>query len=261
MKGRIASLSVPTIAVICFFVIWHYAVTFFQVPSYLLPTPRTVIEAFIHGYASGSYWPHLYATLTEMVIGYLIGCSIALIMGALVAEWNLLERIVYPFVVALQSVPKVALAPLLIVWFGFGLTSKVVLVALICFFPVFINSTTGFKSSDPNLLRLYRAFKASRKTIFLNVKLPSAAESIFAGLQIAVVLALIGAVVGEFISARAGLGFLIQSSTLNFDVSTMFAAIISLSIIGVTFTFTLRKIQSVVVHWKDSVERQVISNH
>ncbi|MGE0340988.1 MAG: ABC transporter permease [Xanthobacteraceae bacterium] len=261
MKKRIGSMIVPTVAVITFFVLWHYAVTWFQVPSYLLPTPKTVIEAFVDGYSSGRYLPHLLATLTEMVLGYLIGCTIALIMGALVAEWNLLERIVYPFVVALQSVPKVALAPLLIVWFGFGLSSKVVLVALICFFPVFINSTTGFKSSDPNLLRLYRAYKASRKTIFLNVKLPSAAESIFAGLQIAVVLALIGAVVGEFISARAGLGFLIQSSTLNFDVSTMFAAIVSLSIIGVTFTFVLRKLQNLIVHWKDPVDRQVISNH
>ncbi len=250
---------VPILAVILFMVGWHYAVTFFKVPSYMLPTPGVVVEAFIDGYASGRYLPHLFTTLQEMILGYAFGCGFAFMLGALVAEWKLLDRIVYPFVIGLQSVPKVALAPLLLVWFGFDITPKIILVALICFFPVFINAATGFKSADPNLLRLYRAFSASRGTIFWNVKLPSAAQNIFAGLQIAVVLALIGAVVGEFLSAKQGLGFLIQQSTLSFDVATMFASIISLSMIGVVFTFVLRKLEMKIVYWIDSVERPVVS--
>lgn len=256
MNMRLKSVILPAASIFVFLVAWHSAVTLFQVPTYLLPTPRVVIEAFIGGYVSGAFWPHLATTLSEMVIGYVIGCSVALVLGALVAEWETLDEIINPFVVALQSMPKVALAPLLLVWFGFGMTSKVVLVALICFFPVFINSSTGFRSSDTNLLRLYRAFSATRLTVFCNVKLPSAAMNIFAGLQIAVVLALIGAVVGEFVSAKSGLGYLIQSSTLNFDVATMFAAIISLSLIGIVFTGVLRVVQRRVVYWNDTVEQR-----
>ncbi len=256
MSIRLRRVLLPVASILVFLFLWHFAVTFFQVPSYLLPTPRVVIEAFVGGYASGLFWPHLFTTLSEMVIGYIAGCGVALVLGALVAEWEVLDEIVNPFVVALQSMPKVALAPLLLVWFGFGITSKVVLVALICFFPVFINSAAGFRSSDTNLLRLYRAFSATRLTVFWNVKLPSAAQNIFAGLQIAVVLALIGAVVGEFVSAKSGLGYLIQSSTLNFDVATMFAAIISLSLIGITFTSVLRAVQRRVVYWNDTVEQR-----
>ena len=155
-----------------------------------------------------------------------------------------------PIVVAIQSIPKVALAPLLIVWFGFGVSSKMVLVALICFFPVFINSFYGFRSANPDLLRLYKAFGSSRLHVFRQVKLPSAASSIFAGLQIGVVLALIGAVVGEFVSSKEGLGYLIQSSTLSFDVATMFASVVSLSIIGITASTLVRWVQARVVFWE-----------
>ncbi|MEI6113831.1 MAG: ABC transporter permease [Burkholderiales bacterium] len=243
---------IPIVSVLAFLLLWHFCIGWFDVPDYLVPSPQAVIEALWHGYVGGRFWPHLFTTLTEMSLGYTIGCVTALLLGALVAEWQDLERVLYPFIVALQSMPKVALAPLLLVWLGFGLASKVVLVALICFFPVFINSVVGFKSANPDLLRLYRAFNASRFQIFISVKLPSAADAIFAGLQIAVVMALIGAVVGEFLSARSGLGYLIQSSTLNFDVATMFAAIASLALIGVTLTSLIRLLHRRIVFWSDS---------
>lgn len=248
---RLKDILVPAIAVVAFFVVWDRSIDWFSVPRHLLPRPGDVLTALWNGYVGGRYWIHFFTTLKQMWYGYLIGCSVALILAAMVAEFRMVERVVQPFVVAFQSMPKVALAPLLIVWFGFGMTSKVVLVALICFFPVFINAVTGFKSASADHLRLYRAFNASRLSIFWNVKLPSAAETIFAGLQIAVVLALIGSVVGEFITARHGLGFLIQASTLSFDVATMFAAIISLSIIGVVSTTMIRLIQARVVHWAE----------
>lgn len=256
MKSRLRRVLIPTVSVVVFVLLWHAAVVYFEVPTYLVPKPALVADAFWNGYVGGRFWPHLATTLWEMAAGYGIGCGIALVLGALVAEWETLEEILNPFVIALQSMPKVALAPLLLVWFGFGVTSKIILVALICFFPVFINAAAGFKSANPDLLRLYRAFSARRGRVFLSVKLPSAADSIFAGLQIAIVLALIGAVVGEFVSSRSGLGFLIQSSTLSFDVATMFAAIVSLSLIGIVLTGVLKMIQRRVVHWNDSVERR-----
>lgn len=246
---RLVGILIPVISVALFLVLWDRAIVWFDVPKYLIPRPFDVADALWTGYVGGRYWPHLFTTLREMWIGYAVGCSMALLVGALVAEFKTVERILFPFVIALQSMPKVALAPLLIVWFGFGIESKIVLVALICFFPVFVNSVTGFKSANADHIRLYRVFNASRLSIFLNVKVPSAAPLIFAGLQIAVVLALIGAVVGEFVSARSGLGFLIQSSTLNFDVATMFAAIISLSLVGVISATIIRALQRRFVFW------------
>lgn len=251
MKDRILAVALPLAAVVVLLVIWDRAVVWLQIPTYLLPRPMDVGTALWGGYiAERTYWKHLGTTMYEVVVGYGIGCTIALSAGAIVAESRWVERTLMPIVVAIQSIPKVALAPLLIVWFGFGVSSKMVLVGLICFFPVFINSFYGFRSANPDLLRLYRAFGSSRLHVFWQVKLPSAASSIFAGLQIGVVLALIGAIVGEFVSSKQGLGYLIQSSTLSFDVATMFASVVSLSVIGITASSLMRWIQSRVVFWE-----------
>lgn len=250
MKQRLLDYGLPALSIILFLIFWHKAIAWFAVPAYLLPGPIDVGKTLWAGYAGGRFWPHLGITLYEMVVGYAFGCSAALIVGGLVAESRVIERLVYPFIISLQSMPKVALAPLIIVWFGFGPQSKMVMVGLICFFPTFVNCVTGLKAANPDLIDLYRVFNASRLSVFMNVKLPSAASGIFAGLQISVVLALIGAVVGEFIAAQKGLGFLIQSSTLNFDVATMFAAIISLSVVGVAATSVIRVIQARVVFWE-----------
>lgn len=241
----------PLIVLLVFLIFWDRLVVWLEVPTYLLPRPGDVGRALWAGYVGqGHYWKHLATTVQEMAMGYVMGCGVAFVLGAAVAESRVLERVVMPFVVALQSTPKVALAPLLIVWFGFGIASKVVLVALICFFPVFINCFYGFRSANPDLLRLYRSFMASRLHVFLRVKVPSAAGSIFAGLQIAVVLALIGAIVGEFVSAKEGLGYLIQSSTLGFDVATMFAAVVTLSLIGIIASSAIRWLHGRLVFWE-----------
>ncbi|MEN9885870.1 MAG: hypothetical protein RL758_448 [Pseudomonadota bacterium] len=251
MKDRVLAIALPLAAVVVLLVVWDRAVVWLQVPTYLLPRPADVGLAFWNGYVTErTYWKHLLTTMHEVVVGYGIGCTVALSAGAIVAESRWVERTLMPIVVAVQSIPKVALAPLLIVWFGFGVSSKVVLVALICFFPVFVNSFYGFRSANPDLLRLYRAFGASRWHVFRQVKLPAAAGSVFAGLQIGVVLALIGAVVGEFVSSKQGLGYLIQSSTLAFDVATMFAAVVSLSIIGITASSLMRWLHGRVVFWE-----------
>jgi len=250
MKQRLIDYGLPILSITIFFLFWHNAIKWFSIPAYLLPGPLDVAKTLWVGYAGGRFWPHLGITMYEMAVGYVVGCSAALVIGALVAESRIIDRIVYPFIIGLQSMPKVALAPLIIVWFGFGPASKMVMVGLICFFPTFVNSLTGLRAANQDQLDLYRVFKASRLSVFLNVKLPTAASSIFAGLQISVVLALIGAVVGEFVAAQKGLGYLIQSSTLNFDVATMFAAIISLAIIGVIASTVIRLIQARVVFWE-----------
>jgi NitT/TauT family transport system permease protein len=234
---------------------WQLSIMWFQVPAFLLPSPLSVAQSLWNGIVEGTLYPHVLATLTSTVSGYLVGCSLAILLGGLLSEFPLAERLMSPYIVAFQSMPKVALAPLIIVWFGYGVLSKIVMVALICFFPVFVNTLVGLNAVDNNLLSLYRVFSASRLSVFFNVKLPSAAGGIFAGLQIAVAMALIGAVVAEFVASRVGLGNLIQSAAVNLDVATMFACVLLLALIGVTGSWALRSLHRRVVFWENRANR------
>lgn len=250
-KFRLIEIAISIAFFVTTLLLWDLSVRFFKVPAYLVPSPLSVGAALIDGLVGGTFYPHIAATLHAVIVGYLLGCFLAIVIGALLAEIPLIERALMPYIVALQSMPKVALAPLIIVWFGFGMSSKIVLVALICFFPVFINTLVGIRSVNPDIVNLYRAFSASRWNILLNVKLPAAASSIFAGLQISVAMALIGAVVGEFIASKAGLGNLLQASSMTMDVATMFAVVIVLAAIGVAGNEILQYLHRKVVFWEN----------
>ncbi|MGH8221695.1 MAG: ABC transporter permease [Woeseiaceae bacterium] len=254
MKTLLAGVLYPLTTVALVLFLWYLATDVYQVPSYILPSIDQVLEALKRGYVDGEYWEHLAFTLRAMVLGYLAGVAVAMILGVLVAEIRVVERMIFPVVIALQSMPKVALAPLVIVWFGFGIESKIVLVALICFFPIFINVIAGLRSVDSNLVDMMRAFGAPAPRILFEVKLPHAAPTIFAGLQISVVLGLIGAVVGEFIASTRGLGFLIQASSNLLDLGVVFAALISLAAIGICGTQFVRLVQRRLIFWQRSTD-------
>jgi NitT/TauT family transport system permease protein len=247
---RAKAIIYPLITFAVFVIAWEAAIVYFEVPNYIVPRPAVVAQSFLKGYLDGSLWPHLFFTIQSIVCGYLLGCSVAFLFGALLAESRTAELFLYPYIVALKSTPKVALAPLIIVWFGFGIESKIVMVALVCFFPVFVNTLIGLRQADKNQIDLMRVYSASRLHILLNVKLPSALGVIFAGLQIAVVLGLIGAIVAEFISSRQGLGYVISSNSFDMNLGMMFAAIVSLSIIGVIGSSLVRYAQSKIVFWE-----------
>lgn len=250
MAMRLRNAGIQVLTAVILLLAWDYSLKWFQVPAYLVPTPAAVGYALWNGLIGGTFYPHILATLGATASGYVIGCTFALIAGILVAEFPLVERVLHPYIVAFQAMPKVALAPLIVVWFGFGMASKVAMVAMISFFPVFVNTITGLRATNPDLIDLYRAFSAGRLNILLNVKLPSAAGTIFAGLQIAVVLALIGAVVAEFVASTAGLGNVIQSAGVNLNVATMFAAILILAGIGVVSSQLLRALNHRIVFWE-----------
>jgi len=241
--------AISAASIVAFLLFWHFGTKLLGVPDYLLPGPMAVAQSAYKLYSTGLIFPHISTTVLEMVIGYISGCLVAFLLAALVSEFPVAERIVLPYVIGFQSMPKVALAPLLLVWFGFGLASKVILVALICFFPVFVNTVAGLRSINPDLVDLYKAFSGPRWLIFWDVKLPNAANSIFAGLQIGIVLGLIGAVVGEFVAAKQGLGYMIQASSMNFDVGAMFTSVFTLSMIGILAHTIVRAIQARVVYW------------
>lgn len=249
MRERLSIVALPLLTLGLIFLLWELSVRIFEVPGYIIPPPEGVGRALYEGYVQGFYWKHIGATLTALLLGYATGCSLAILCGCLFAESKIIERMFLPYVIALQSMPKVALAPLIVVWFGFDLSSKVVMVALICFFPVFVNTIVGLRQADPNLIDLMRALSASRWQVLFRIKIPSAAGHIFAALQISVALGLIGAVVAEFVSSTKGLGFLITNASVNLDTGKMFGALVTLAIIGVTATQLIRLLHARLVFW------------
>jgi len=251
----ITAFLYPLISLAVLVLVWHVSIEIFTIPDYLLPPPASVFSALYHGLISGELWPHIATTLEETLSGYAIGCGLAVFMGALLAESRTFERFFYPLLIGLQAMPKVALGPIILVWFGFGMASKVVLVALVCFFPLFVNTVNGIKRTDPELLDACRAFSASRLYLLLHVKLPAASGEIFSGLQIGVSLALIGAVVGEFLSAQQGLGYLIASASVSMSLATMFSGVLLLAAIGLTGSLIMRAIHRRVVFWEARSEK------
>jgi len=231
MKLRLASVAL----LIALLVGWEAWCRLGSVPALIMPAPSSVFATLWSEIASGRLLPHLMVTVTEMVLGLALGCIVGLGAGILLAEADGLRRLLHPYVVASQVVPKLALGPLFIVWFGFGMAPTVVITALICFFPLMENTLTGLSQVDPARRELFRMLRASRLKTLLRLKLPSALPVILAGFRVAVVLALVGAVVGEFIGGRAGLGASIIAAQSVMDSSLMFALFIVITLQGMAF--------------------------
>lgn len=255
MWDKAKSTIYPLISVLVVIAAWQVAVPMFDIPYYILPPPLAVAQALVSGFVDGIFLKHFLATLQATVIGYVVGCGLAFVIGVLVAESDTFDKFVYPCIVGLQSMPKVALAPLILVWFGFELESKVILVGLICFFPLFVNTVVGIRQTDAELIDACRAFSASRAYVFFHAKLPSAANEVFAGLEIGIVLALIGAIVAEFVASEAGLGHMIDSAAVSLTTANMFAGVIILAAMGIAGTALIRFIRRRVVFWEAGAAR------
>jgi NitT/TauT family transport system permease protein len=202
-----------------------------DVQTFLVPKPSTVAQSFADNW--GVLWTNSLVTLKEVVLGFLVAAIGGFGLAVLIVYVPFLSRILYPLIVASQTIPKIAIAPLLIVWFGFGLAPKIIVVFLIAFFPVVIASTVGLRSVDENMLHLVRSMGASGLQAFYKVRLVHAVPSIFSGLKIAITLAVVGAIVGEFVGADAGLGYLLLIANGQLDTPLMFAAVVVLSIMGI----------------------------
>ena len=212
--------------------VWEGVCRKMHLSPLVAPAPSAIAAALWKGLASGYFWPHLRATFVELALGMVIGCSIGFGFGVLMAEATLLRRVLMPYVIVTQVVPKLALAPLFVLWFGFGITSTVVITALICFFPLLENTLTALQQVGPERLELFRMLGASRMQTLWRLKLPAGLPAILAGVRVAMVLALIGAVVGEFIGANQGLGALVIASQGTMDTPLMFAVLLLIAALG-----------------------------
>ncbi len=213
---------------------WEAASRWLGLSALVLPAPSLVGRALWNGLASGYFWPHIAATASELCLGLATGCLLGFTAGVAMAESRWLRGLLMPYVVVSQVVPKLALMPLFIVWFGFGMTSTVVITALICFFPLMENTLTALQQVPPERLELFRMLGATRAQTLWRLKLPSGLPGILAGLRVAVVLALVGAVVGEFIAAGQGLGALVIASQGTMDTPLMFAVLVLIAVLGMS---------------------------
>jgi NitT/TauT family transport system permease protein len=209
-----------------------------QMSELVLPAPSVVVTTLLEGLRNGYYTPHILRTSLEIVIGLFLGSLLGILTGIWMGEVEFIRKLLFPYVIASQAVPKLALAPLFILWFGFGMTSKVVITALICFFPLMENTVTAIQYTDPTKIELFRVLGANRWQTLFKLKIPAGLPSIMAGFRVAVVLAVVGAVVGEFIGGSEGLGALIIASQGMMDTPLMFSVLILITILG-TFLYQL----------------------
>jgi NitT/TauT family transport system permease protein len=209
----------------------------------VLPAPSVVLTVLWDGLVSGYFSPHIYRTASEVVLGLLSGTLLGMLAGIVMGEIEILRRILLPYVIASQAVPKLALAPLFILWFGFGMTSKVVITALICFFPLMENTITSIQQTDSNKKELFRVLNATRWQTLIHLKLPAGLPGILAGFRVAVILAVVGAVVGEFIGGSEGLGAMIIASQGMMDTPLMFAVLILLTALGMVLYEAVRLLE------------------
>lgn len=233
---------------------WEGAVRLFKVPKHLVPPVSDIAVALWRGLATGplakdGFWYHGGVTVTEILLGFLIGSGVGLAIGIVVSQMPKVEALLEPYGAALQSVPKVAVAPIIVVWLGFGIGSKVMIICLLTFFPVLVTSIAGFKAVDPDRIDLLRSLSATQWQIFRKAKFPSALPYIFAGLNMAAAFSVVGAVVGEFVGAQAGLGVLILQMEAQADTGGSFAVCVVLSVIGIVLSDLLRRVQRRVLHW------------
>jgi NitT/TauT family transport system permease protein len=217
-----------------FVIAWKLVVLVGGYPPFILPSPEVVGQRFVRAWADGIIEPHALATLVEIGLGFAVGAGTGLLVGYALARSALVERIISPYVVAAQATPILALAPLLALWFGPGLISKVVICGLIVFFPIAVSTMVGVRSVDRGLLELARSFRATRRQVLTTLEIPGALPSILGGMRVGVTLAVVGAIVGEWAGADRGLGVLVNLARGSlFDIPLMFATLATIAMVGI----------------------------
>ncbi len=250
------------ISIVLGLAVWFAAVSWGGIPDYVLPQPVAVFHALIDGLSGSpfdrvSFWYHWIDTTETTLLGFLIGAVMGVGLAAIMAESVVFQSIVFPYVVILQSLPKIAIAPLFVIWFGYHIESKVAMATTLALFPILLNSLQGFTTTDRDRVEVMTALKATRWQIFRYVKLPSALPLIFAGLGLGIVYAQLGALVAEFVGAQTGMGVLITQLQSVTDTAGVFAVLVVLAATGYVLITMMRLLQQRVVFWERGSRRGV----
>lgn len=254
-QGRSASAALwfflpPLISAMVVLGGWEFAVRFFKIPSFLLPAPSEIFGVLIAKFPM--LMRHLSITALASGIGFAIALVSGILAGAAISASRIFERAVYPWLVISHAIPKVVIAPLFLVWFGFGLTSEVLFVVVFTFFPIVVNTVVGLKSADPDMLQLARSMSAGSIQTLCKIKIPGALPTIFAAIKISATMAPVGAVIGEFVASNAGLGHVLIQAVGSLETPLAFAAVVVISVFGILVWYAAEAVERVSIPWHAS---------
>ena len=234
-------------------VVWELAVRLFKIPTFVVPAPSAIATALVESRAALAAASK--ATAVEVLFGFVLAAVVGIAVALLIVRFERFGKALYPLVVLFQNVPKVALAPIFILWFGYDLAPKVVLIVVIAFFPVAIDMLAGLQSVEPSFVALMQSVGAGRTEILRRVRIPHSLPHLMAGLKVAITFSVIGAIVGEFAGASAGLGYVIQFASTQLDTPLVFAALVVVSVLGLLFYYLVELAERLLVPWSPKFER------
>jgi ABC-type nitrate/sulfonate/bicarbonate transport system permease component len=250
-RGAARNILPPAIALTLILVAWEaysrFALGALPGSTRLLPAPTAIVGALFDN--AGAIAPHAWQTILETVIGFALALVLGVGLSIVIDSSAVLRRAIYPLLVVTQTIPLLALAPLLVLWFGFELTPKLLIVVLVCFFPIVVAGADGLRATDPELVRLFRTFGADRWTIFRRVRFPGALPALFSGIKIAATYCVVGAIWGEYVGARWGLGIFMQQRQHAGDVETVFAVILLVSALSVAIFMLVSLLERIIIPW------------
>jgi NitT/TauT family transport system permease protein len=247
MNKKLRSVLTPFVGILVFLAVWEAGVALYKPPAYLLPAPSVIFDTFIREFPRLAF--HGWVTAYEMLLGYFLAVAVAVPLAIAITSSQRFDRFVMPTMLFFQVVPKVAVAPLFLVWFGVGVLPKVLVAFLISFFPIVIDAAVGLRSMSAEMTDLARSMGASRLQVFARFRLPTSLPYLFSGLKVAATLAVAGAVVGEFVGADKGLGYLLLVTNSNMETALMFATIVALTIIGLAFFYAVELFEAFLIPW------------
>jgi NitT/TauT family transport system permease protein len=253
MSRKLLPWVTTPLVLVAFFLLWDVFVRVYDISELVLPRPMTVLDSLVDVAGDPQTWEHAQVTVTETVGGFLIALVSGVAVGVLLGKVPWLERSLRPLIVASQVVPKVALIPLFVIWFGFGMTSKVIMSAMLAFFPIMLNVQLGVRSVEAGQRDVMRSLGASRWETFKHLDLRSTMPYVFAGMEVGIVFAIIGTIVGEYLGGSEGLGYLVVRTLNELDAPALFAVIILLSALGLALYFVVHGLKRFVIPWHESV--------
>ncbi len=249
MKNIFTKSWRPFLVLLLLFILWELAVTFFEVPKWLLPAPSLIFAEAWNGWVN--FQPHVLSTVQITVLGFAIGASIGIITAIILHLIPIVRESVYPLLILSQNVPIIVLAPLLVIWFGFGLLPKMIVITLVCFFPITIAALDGFRQTAPELKHYMKMAGASNRQLFWKVELPYSLPSILSGMKISATYSVMGAVISEWLGAQRGIGVYMTLASSSFRTDRVFVAIFTIMIISLLFFAIIFLLEKWFVRWKE----------
>ena len=258
LRTALDRYGTPLAIAVTLFAVWELGVRLGNVPAYLLPPPTAVFASLVND------WKVIYLNITPTLIAIVGGFALSVVIGiplaTIIVFSRFAERFLYPPMIASQAIPKIAIAPLFVVWMGFGVMPKIWIAFLIAFFPVVIDTVIGLRSVQPEMLQLGRSMGGGSLRVFLKLRLPNALPNIFGGLKVAITLAVVGAITGEFVGSQSGLGYLLTSASGQMDTALVFAVLLTISIIAMVLFMIIETVEKLVIPWHSSMRSRNVGH-